>query len=318
MREMDRIAIEELGIPGETLMLRAAAGVAETAKQMLTPEHNSVLALCGSGNNGGDGIGAAALLCEAGYPAVCCMVGDPEKLSADSRAMLARLQAAGGDLVAYEGPELLLQEWDLIVDALFGTGLSRPVGGKYAALIEAVNGSGVPVLACDIPSGVSADTGEVLGCAVKADVTVTFNLPKTGQLLPPGTEYTGKLIVQDIGIPEQAKDRVTHVGEYVTGDMVRSWLPKRSRESHKGDFGKLLLLCGSVGFTGAAALAAKAALRTRRDSFPGRPWRRSDGGSPIWMPVWRVPAWEEAPTRRRLWTGSWRRRLALFCWTPMA
>ena len=262
MREMDRIAIEELGIPGETLMLRAAAGVAETAKQMLTPEHNSVLALCGSGNNGGDGIGAAALLCEAGYPAVCCMVGDPEKLSADSRAMLARLRAAGGDLVAYEGPELLLQEWDLIVDALFGTGLSRPVGGKYAALIEAVNGSGVPVLACDIPSGVSADTGEVLGCAVKADVTVTFNLPKTGQLLPPGTEYTGKLIVQDIGIPEQAKDRVTHVGEYVTGDMVRSWLPKRSRESHKGDFGKLLLLCGSVGFTGAAALAAKAALRT--------------------------------------------------------
>ena len=261
MREMDRIAIEEMGIPGETLMLRAAAGTAAAALQML-PDSGRVLVLCGSGNNGGDGIGVAALLREGGYPVTCCMAGDPEKLSADSRAMLARLRAAGGELTAYEEPELLKQKWDLIVDALFGTGLSRPVGGRYAELIEAVNRSGVPVLACDIPSGVSADTGEVLGCAVKADVTVTFNLPKTGQLLPPGTEYTGKLIVHDIGIPDAARKRVTHDGEYVTEDMVRAWLPKRRRESHKGDFGKLLLLCGSTGFTGAAALAARAALRT--------------------------------------------------------
>ncbi len=262
MREMDRIAIEEMGIPGETLMLRAAAGAAAAALEMLSGTAGRTLVLCGSGNNGGDGIGIAALLREAGYPAVCCMVGDREKLSADSRVMLDRLRKAGADLADYEGPGILRENWDLIVDALFGTGLSRPVGGKYAELIGAVNGSGIPVLACDIPSGISADSGAVLGCAVKADVTVTFNLPKTGQLLPPGTEYTGRLIVHDIGIPAEAKDRVIHGGEYVTEKLVRSWLPARRRESHKGDFGKLLLLCGSVGFTGAAALAAKAALRT--------------------------------------------------------
>lgn len=100
------------------------------------------------------------------------------------------------------------------------------------------------------------------GLRRSADATVTFNLPKTGQLLPPGTEYTGALTVHDIGIPEEAKEQVHFDGEYVTGDMVKSWLPKPMLESHKGDFGKLLLLCGSEGFTGAAALSAKAALRT--------------------------------------------------------
>jgi NAD(P)H-hydrate epimerase len=101
-----------------------------------------------------------------------------------------------------------------------------------------------------------------LGCAVRATFTVTFNLPKTGQLLPPGTEYTGQLLVHDIGIPQEARDTVTFDGEYVTEDMVRRWLPKGHLETHKGDYGKLLLLCGSTGYTGAAALAAKAALRT--------------------------------------------------------
>jgi NAD(P)H-hydrate epimerase len=151
---------------------------------------------------------------------------------------------------------------DLIVDALFGTGLSREISGKYAELIQRINESGIPVLSCDIPSGISADTGAVLGCAVRAAVTVTFNLPKTGQLLPPGTEYTGQLLVHDIGIPQEARDTVTFDGEYVTEDMVRRWLPKGHLETHKGDYGKLLLLCGSTGYTGAAALAAKAALRT--------------------------------------------------------
>lgn len=118
------------------------------------------------------------------------------------------------------------------------------------------------MIACDIASGISADNGEALGCAVKADVTVTFNLPKTGQLMPPGTEYTGRLIVHDIGIPEEAKKQVSFDGIYVTCDLVMSWLPKPKLESHKGDMGKLLLLCGSTGFTGAAALSARAALRT--------------------------------------------------------
>ena len=262
MREMDRYAIEKLGIPGEVLMLRAAQGVAGEAERLLGERPGPVLVLCGSGNNGGDGIGAAALLREAGQEVLCCMVGAEEKLSRDSRAMLERLRAAGGELTPYPGTEVLRGSWALVVDALFGTGLSRPLVGDYKALVEELNQRGIPVLSCDISSGISADSGEVLGCAVRADVTVTFHLPKTGQLLPPGTEYTGRLVVHDIGIPAEAQAQVELDGEYVTGEMVRTWLPKPRLESHKGDMGKILMVCGSTGFTGAASMAARAALRT--------------------------------------------------------
>ena len=261
MREMDRFSIEELGIPGETLMLHAAEGAAAEAEKLL-PKGGRVLILCGSGNNGGDGIGVAALLLERGYEVQCVMVGDASTLTTDRRAMAQRLQTAGGELDPYQDVSILQSGWDLIVDALFGTGLSRPIVGKYEELIRAVNNSDIPVLSCDIASGICADSGQELGCAVKADVTVTFHLPKTGQLLPPGTEYTGRLVVHDIGIPEQATERAQFVGEYVTEAMVRSWLPKSGLESHKGDMGKLLLICGSTGFTGAASMAAKAALRS--------------------------------------------------------
>lgn len=262
MREMDRIAIEEMGIPGEVLMLRAATGAAEEALRLLDRHPGRTLVFCGSGNNGGDGIGIAALLLEAERQVSCYMVGDAGKLSADSRAMRAKLEAVGGALLPYDPEQPFPADASLIVDALFGTGLSREIGGKYAELIARINQSGLTVLACDIASGISADTGAVLGCAVKAGVTVTFNLPKTGQLLPPGTEHTGRLVVHDIGIPRQAVERVDCGGTYLTEALVRSWLPPVRLESHKGDLGKLLLLCGSRGFTGAAALAAQSALRT--------------------------------------------------------
>lgn len=260
MRKMDAHAIEVMGIPSETLMLRAATGAAETAKQMMGHEKARCTVFCGSGNNGGDGIGVAALLKEAGYQVSCVMAGSREKMTPDSLLMEKRLEAAGGRLKDYEESQPI--DCDLIVDALFGTGLSRSIGGKYAELIQRINDSGIPVLSCDIPSGIDADTGAVLGCSVMANTTVTFNLPKTGQLVPPGTEYTGRLIVHDIGIPEESKQGVSFDGEYVTDELVRQWLPTMRLESHKGDYGKLLLLCGSKGYTGAAALAAKAALRT--------------------------------------------------------
>lgn len=260
MRKMDAHAIEVMGIPSEELMLRAANGAAEAAQDMLGAPPARCIVFCGSGNNGGDGIGVAARLKEEGYQVSCVMVGNREKMTPDSLLMEKYLQQAGGTLESYDENQPI--ECDLIVDALFGTGLSRSIGGKYEKLIERINASGIPVLSCDIPSGIDADTGAVLGCAVKADTTVTFNLPKTGQLLPPGTEYTGQLMVHDIGIPEASQQTVTFDGEYVTGKMVRQWLPTMRLESHKGDYGKLLLLCGSKGYTGAAALAAKAALRT--------------------------------------------------------
>ncbi len=264
MKAMDTHAISVMGIPSDVLMKRAASGAAEQALSMVGSSKKKTLILCGSGNNGGDGVAVAAILREKGYPVECYMVGAREKMTADSLLMEQWLNEVGGELLDY-APELLPEIFEgcgLVVDALFGTGLSRDISGKYSDLIEKINASGIPVLACDIPSGVCADTGKVLGCAVKADVTVTFNLPKTGQLLPPGTEYTGKLIVHDIGIPEESKETVEFEGEYVTEDMVRSWLPDFTLESHKGDYGKCLLLCGSRGYTGAAALAAKGCLRT--------------------------------------------------------
>ena len=262
MKAMDDYAINVMGIPSDSLMLTAAEGCAREADKMLKNGH--ALIFCGSGNNGGDGIAAAKFLLEWGRDVQCVLVGNRDKMTEDARKMEVLLNAQGATLRDYDPEELpaRFSGCGLIVDALFGTGLSREITGKYRELIERINGSGIPVLACDIPSGISADTGEILGCAVKADATVTFNLPKTGQLLPPGTEYTGRLLVHDIGIPQEAKDQVTFQGEYVTGDMVRSWLPKQKLESHKGSYGKLLLLCGSTGFTGAAALAAKAALRS--------------------------------------------------------
>ena len=262
MKGMDDYAIHQMGILSQQLMLSAAEGAAREADKLL-PADGTALILCGSGNNGGDGIAVAKFLLEWGRNAVCVMAGNRDKMTEDAKAMAVLLEQQGASLRDYRPEELpaLISDCSLIVDALFGTGLSREITGKYLDIIEMVNGSGKPVLACDIPSGISADTGAVLGGAVKADVTVTFNLPKTGQLLPPGTEHTGRLLVHDIGIPQEAKDQVTFDGEYVTGDMVLDWLPKYTLESHKGTYGKVLMLCGSTGFTGAASLAAKAALR---------------------------------------------------------
>ncbi len=262
MREMDQYTIKTLGVPSEELMLRAARGLADQAEHMLPPK-GTALILCGSGNNGGDGIAAGKFLLEDGYSVRCLMAGSREKMTPDSRAMQTLMEQQGGTLEdgSAQAVSQLLPGADLVIDALFGTGLGREITGKYREIIELVNAAEVPVLACDLASGISADTGEVLGCAMKAEATVTFNLPKTGQLLPPGTEYTGRLIVHDIGIPEEAQKQAVLDGEYVTGDMVKNWLPKSALESHKGDYGKLLLLCGSRGFTGAAALSTMAALR---------------------------------------------------------
>lgn len=262
MAEMDRYTIQELGVPSEKLMLRAARGLADQAEKMLAPGATA-LVLCGSGNNGGDGIAMAAYLMEDGYGVSCFMVGNRDKMTPDALKMQQLLQQRGGTLL--DGDAVSIQKAmphaALIVDALFGTGLSREITGKYAEVIALIDGAEVPVLACDIASGISADSGEILGCAVKADATVTFNLPKTGQLLPPGTEHTGQLLVHDIGIPAEAREAVSFEGEYVTEAMVSQWLPHPRLESHKGNMGKLLLLCGSTGFTGAAALAARGALR---------------------------------------------------------
>lgn len=269
MRDMDAYAIDTVGIPSDTLMLRAARGLADKAEAML-PEGGMALILCGSGNNGGDGIAAGKYLLEDGFQARLLMIGNREKLTQDSRKMCALLEQQGGMLEdgTPETVKGMLPRADLVIDALFGTGLSRDVSGAYADIIAAVNASECPVLACDIASGISADTGEILGCAVRADATVTFNLPKTGQLLPPGTEYTGALTVHDIGIPEEAKEQVHFDGEYVTGDHGEKLAAKADAGKSQGRLWKApaalrlggLYRCGGIVGKGSAAHWCRAGL----------------------------------------------------------
>ena len=264
MKAVDQYAINVLGVPGLELMERAAAQAVQAAQTLLSRQEDTVTLLCGTGNNGGDGYAAARLLLAAGHPVRCFLVGSREKLSADAAEMVRRLEAVGCAVEPFApaAAQAALSGSALVIDALFGTGLNRALTGDARAAVELINASGKAVLACDVASGIHAGTGEVLGAAVRADVTVTFSMAKPGQLLPPGSEYTGQLQIADIGIPQAARDTVTPVGQLTDEAFVRACLPRRKRESHKSDYGRIVLFAGSRGLTGAAALAARAALRS--------------------------------------------------------
>ena len=264
MKAMDDYAIGVMGVPSLDLMERAAEAVVQAALELLAEHPGPVAVVCGSGNNGGDGVAAARLLLAQGISVRCFLVGSREKLTPDTASMAQRLEAAGWALEPGDLGSLAdcLPGCALVIDALFGTGLNRPLGDDALAVVELVNRSGARVVSCDIASGVDGSSGAVLGAAIRADVTVTFTMAKPGQLLPPGLSHTGTLRIADIGIPAQAQEAQNAVGELTDGDFVRELLPRRRREAHKGDFGKLLLLAGSRGFTGAAALAARGAVRS--------------------------------------------------------
>ena len=264
MKEIDRYAIEKLGIPSTLLMEHAASAVAETVWQLMEQTPHMVTVFCGAGNNGGDGVACARLLLKRGCRVRCFLCGAREKMTADTTEMEHRLIAAGGLLEPFseETARNALEQSAVAVDALFGTGLNAPLRGIGLQAAQLINQSAVQVVSCDIASGVATDTGEILGEAVHADVTVTFSMAKPGQLLAPGLYCTGRLEVVPIGIPEQAMENREIVGTLLTEEKILPLFPRRRRDAHKGDFGKLLLLCGSVGFTGAAAMAARAALRS--------------------------------------------------------
>ncbi len=258
----DRTAIEEHGIGSLDLMERAAAALADAAEELAGRERSAAV-FCGAGNNGGDGVAAARILLEQGFSVRAFLVGRREKMTADARAMEEKLQAAGGALEDFHPEDDAVRAWTeragVVVDALFGVGLSRPLAGDALAAVTLINGSRRPVAAADIPSGVAADTGAILGGAVRADVTVTFSMAKPGHFIEPGCVMTGALRVADIGIPA-ALLAEAGCGIYaIHGEDLA--LPKRKALSHKGDYGKLLILAGSVGYTGAAALSAAAAVR---------------------------------------------------------
>jgi NAD(P)H-hydrate epimerase len=263
VRELDRIAIEEHGIPGYTLMTRAA----ESALRILHaqwPAARKVLVYCGAGNNGGDGYVLARLAAAAGLRVCVLAVVPPARLRGDA-ALAARecaaaavaiepLDAAGRQLASF-GP-------DVIVDALLGTGLDRPLDDDFARAVALVNSAGVPVLALDLPSGLHADTGLPLGGAVRATVTVTFVGLKQGLFLGVARDYCGRLEFADLGIAAAAARTVRAPLHRLTAADLSKALPPRARTAHKGDNGRVLLVGGAPGMSGAIRLAAEAALRT--------------------------------------------------------
>ncbi len=270
MREMDRVAIKERGIPSTELMERAAQALTRAVLKQAAKVREEgdrpwrVVCFCGAGNNGGDGVAAARMLREAGCEVRAVLVGKRDKMTADCREMERRLGESSGILEDFEPDSAEFAAWcleaDVMVDALFGIGLNTEIRGGALLAVHMMNTCDIPVISADIPSGVEADTGRILGEAVKADVTVTFTMPKAGHFLGEGMSCTGHLKVAYIGIPMDLVVNVESDLNAVTGHDVI--LPRRSRTAHKGDFGKVYMLAGSVGYTGAPVLAARAAMRT--------------------------------------------------------
>ncbi len=270
MRELDRRAIQERGIPSIDLMERAAAGVAEAALDLLPVQPGKARAsvLCGAGNNGGDGIAAARLLFLKGLRVRVFLTGRYERLTPDAMEETRRLSECGVELEPFDPGSQDQANWiaasHVLVDAVFGVGLSREIAldSAAAAAIGLMNRSRGRIVAADIASGVEADTGRVLGCAVKADRTVTFTLPKIGQFTGDGVLYSGQVEVREIGIPADLVRRTACTVMTVEREYVREALPPRRPDGHKGDFGKLLIVGGAVGYTGAPYLTAAAAVRS--------------------------------------------------------
>ena len=262
MKAADNEAIQGHGIPSLRLMETAAGHVAAAAASLMGDRRSAVV-FCGPGNNGGDGVAAARILMDMGCQARAFLVGSREKMTEDTRAMERELQSAGGELEDFhagdEALPALLKEAGVLVDAIFGVGLSRPLTGDALAAVKLINGAGRPVVAADIPSGVSADTGAILGDAVKADCTVTFSMAKPGHFVEPGCVCRGELKVADIGIPEDILAQAG-CGLYAIHNEDLA-LPRRKPLSHKGDYGKVMIIGGSKTYTGAPSLCAHGAVR---------------------------------------------------------
>ncbi len=264
MAALDRAAIEG-GIPSLDLMERAGRHVAEHARDLLgLCAGKRVCVMAARGNNGGDGFVAARYLASWGADVKVFMPAGDEGLSEDAAANHRRFMEGGGEVVRAGGIRLAqeLPYSDLVIDAVFGTGFQGAAEGGLAAALEAVNDSGTPVLSVDIPSGVDAETGAVVGPAVKAARTVTFAWPKVGLYLFPGAECVGELAVVDIGIPAHLLGEVVESDIHtIEEEQVAALLPRRRPGAHKGECGRVLVVAGSPGLTGAAALCSRAAMR---------------------------------------------------------
>ena len=258
VRELDRLAIEEHSVPGLTLMHRAARATLDVLLEVY-PVPGLLTIVCGPGNNGGDGYLMASIAKQQGVDVQIIQVGDVNKCSDDAR--LARGRAEQDGVVVRPFDAQLSVEGGVVVDALLGTGLNSAVRGQYAAVIDWINGSALPVVAVDIPSGLCSDSGAVLGCAVNADVTVSFIGLKRGLLTGFGPNHCGSLWFDDLAVPETIYDQVSAgIVRATLVDALQN-LPARRPCDHKGHFGHVLVAGGDYGMAGAPAMAAEAAAR---------------------------------------------------------
>jgi ADP-dependent NAD(P)H-hydrate dehydratase / NAD(P)H-hydrate epimerase len=266
MKNLDQQTIQEFGLPGLVLMENAARGAVQVIVSQY-PQARSIAVFCGKGNNGGDGMAVARYCHSLGLKVTIYLTGPKTGLKGDAavQGLLAdTLQVPLVELNEETDLSALKQEIspsDLLIDALLGTGIEKEVQGLFRNLIELINELPIPVVAVDIPSGLSSDSGRPLGLCIQADLTVTFGLPKIGQILFPGCGFVGRLFVVDIGLPPTFWPAPEDRAELLEAGLLAPWLQKRDPEGHKGSYGHGLVLAGSKGKTGAAALTCLGALR---------------------------------------------------------
>ena len=269
MREADRRTIEDLGIPSIVLMENAARQVVTAIDTTFDDLPNRrVAVVCGRGSNGGDGFVVARALKQRGIDVSVFLLARVAEVAGDARLNLTILGRLGLPVVevpaepAWKRQFSAISDCDVIVDAIFGTGLTKPLAGLFQTVVADLNGSGIPIVSVDLPSGLSADTHDLIGEAIQASLTVTLAAPKLPLLLPPGESHVGRLVIADIGIPATIIDALDEPRTYLlTREQMRAHIQPRVADSHKGDYGRVLLVAGSVGKTGAAQLAAAGALR---------------------------------------------------------
>lgn len=257
VRELDRISVEECHIPGSELMARAGQAVFDVLCARW-PQARGITVVCGTGNNAGDGFVLARLAAQAGMKANVLQVGDVAQIKGDALDARQALLSSGVDISAFT--PAALQAADVIVDALFGTGLDREVEADWRAALEAINAAHKPVLSLDIPSGLHADTGRILGAAVRADVTVSFIALKQGMFTAHGPDCCGSIVLHDLDLPPPVFERISPAAVKLQSSNLPQ-LGTRLRNTHKGDYGRVLVIGGDHGMPGAVRLAAEAAAR---------------------------------------------------------
>lgn len=269
MKEIDTFTIEQMGIPGIVLMENAAIQVIRQIEEDMSGAANkNIVVFAGKGNNGGDALAVARHLHNLGSNVLVVLVGTEDPVKGDARINLDIIKRLGIKLVVAEdmsfSEEIATSLYlaDAIVDGLIGTGMKGRVSDLFAGMIHIINQVGRYVISIDIPSGIDGDTGEVFGACVEADKTVALGLPKLGLLVGEGAKYAGRIHVADIGIPQKSIEQKELDINLITKEDINKFIPSRSPYAHKGNFGKVLMIAGSTGLTGAAALTSYAALRT--------------------------------------------------------